>query len=110
MQREAARLSLIAPALASFATTDHFLNRNFRVISRPASLAPAAAGPKASSGFGWLTPPASIPRRSCRPIIASRDWCGLVPHGGASRSFWPERSRVMWGFLQAYADTKDKKR
>src|SRR5260370_11616761 len=103
MQREAARLSLIAPALASFATTDHFLNRNFRVISRPASLAPAAAGPKASSGFGWSTPPASIPRRSCPPIIASRDWGGVVPHGGVSRYCWPNRSRILWPLSQAYA-------
>ena len=57
-------------ALASSATAAHFPNRSFRAIWRRTSPAPAAAGRKASSGCGWSTPPASMPRRSCRPITA----------------------------------------
>ena len=60
----------IATAPASSATADRFRKRGSRAISRPASPVPAAAGPKASFGCGWSTPPASMPQRSCRPITA----------------------------------------
>ena len=70
-RRAAARSSSNAPALASSATAAHFPNRNSRAIWRPTLPVPAAAGPKASFGCGWWMRPASMPRPSCRPIIAS---------------------------------------
>ena len=70
-RRAAAQSSSNAPALASSATAARFPNRSFRAIWRPASPVPAAAGPRASFGCGWSTRPASMPRRSCRPIIGS---------------------------------------
>ena len=69
--RAGARWWSSAPAPASSATPARFRNRGFRATSRPTLPAPAAAGRKASFGCGWSTRPASIPRRSCRPIIAS---------------------------------------
>ena len=44
------------PALASSATTAHFPNRSSRAIWPPASPVPAAAGRRASFGFGWSMP------------------------------------------------------
>ena len=71
--------SSLAAAPASSATAVRSRKRSSRATSRPASPVPAAAGPKASFGCGWSMPPASIPQRSCRPIIASTDWRASAP-------------------------------
>ena len=47
--------SSTAKARASFVTAGHFRKRNSRAIWPPASAAPAAAGRRASCGFGWST-------------------------------------------------------
>ncbi len=95
-QRAGARSSSNVPALASSATAAHFPNRSSRATWRPALPVPAAAGPRASFGFGWSTRPASMPRPSCRPITASTASIASGRRGAASRSCRPNRSRISW--------------
>ena len=80
------RATLVEPhtAPASSATADRSRKSGSRAISRRTSPVPAAAGPKASFGFGWSTPPASIPQRSCRPITGRRT--GARRHGMARQT------------------------
>src|ERR1700726_555328 len=51
--------------------------------------------------------PASIPRRSCRPTTASRDWRASARHGAASRSCRRNKSKTSWHISQRYANRKN---
>ena len=64
-------------------------------------LAPSLAGSgsrwsEVSCGCGWWMRPASMPRPSCRPIIASTALIASGRRGAASRSCRPNRSRISW--------------
>ena len=85
-RRADARWSSIAPALASSATAAHFPNRSSRATWRRTSPAPAAAGRKASFGCGWSMRRASMPRRSCRPIIG---WTASIASAPLARQADP---------------------
>ena len=94
--RAGARSSSNVPALASSATAAHFPNRNSRATWPLTLPVPAAAGPRASFGFGWWMRPASMPRPSCRPITAWTASIASGRRGAASRSCRPNRSRISW--------------
>ena len=61
---------------------------------------------RASCGCGWSMPPASMPRRSCRPIIASTASIASGRPGAASRSCRRNKSRISWRIWQRCGNRK----